>query len=367
MAYFIGLMSGTSVDGIDAVVCDIDSNKVQLIASLCYPIPIKIQNKIHSLSNKEYQNDPIEMMGHLDVDIGQLLSEAVDALLDKAKLKPQQVVAIGSHGQTIRHIPNHPQAFTLQIGDSNIIAANTGIDTVADFRRRDMAYGGQGAPLVPAFHRVVFGDENRNRIIANLGGIANISVLTKTSEVLGYDTGPANTLMDLWIKQNLNKDFDLNGDWAKSGDLNSRLLEAMLADPYFSQEAPKSTGREYFNLEWLTNFNIEAINPEDVQRTLLELTAQTLSDAIDNHINSGEVYLCGGGAHNDFLVERIQKLIPEFSIESTYSLGVDPDWVEAAAFAWLAFRTTNRQTGNLSSVTGASEDTVLGAVYPTAK
>ncbi|NVJ64962.1 MAG: anhydro-N-acetylmuramic acid kinase [Gammaproteobacteria bacterium] len=371
MAYFIGLMSGTSVDGIDAVVCAIDSdiknNKVRLVESLCFPIPLKLQSSIHQIANKHYQADPIEMMGHLDVEIGQLLSNAVDALLDKAKLSAEQITAIGSHGQTIRHIPEHHQAFTLQIGDPNIIAANTGIDTVADFRRRDMAFGGQGAPLVPAFHQMVFADSDTNRVIANLGGIANISVLADSSEVIGYDTGPANTLMDQWIKKHLDKDFDLNGDWAKSGQLDNNLLEAMLADPYFSQQAPKSTGREYFNLEWLAQFKPEAYPPEDVQRTLLELTAQTLADAIDGHLDQGEIYLCGGGAHNDYLVERIKTLIPKFTIDSTYALGIDPDWVEASAFAWLAYRTINRLPGNLESVTGASEATILGAIYPTAK
>lgn len=365
MPYFIGLISGTSVDGIDAVVCDIDDNSIKLVASLCFPIPVETQTKIHAISTQNYQDDPIEMMGHLDVEIGQLLAEAVKRLLDKANLKAEDIEAIGSHGQTIRHIPEHRQAFTLQIGDPNIIAARTGIDTVADFRRRDMAFGGQGAPLVPAFHQSVFFDENTPRVIVNLGGIANITVLNGTDEVIGYDTGPANTLMDAWIKKHKNQDFDRNGNWAKTGVLIPELLEQMLADSYFAQEAPKSTGREYFNMDWFNQFEPEQYAPEDVQRTLLELTAHTLSDAIDNHLSQGEIYLCGGGAHNEFLFERIDTLIPQFTVATSYELGVDPDWVEAMAFAWLANQTINRKNGSLTSVTGAQQSTILGAIYPT--
>ncbi|MRX28273.1 anhydro-N-acetylmuramic acid kinase [Kangiella sp. HZ709] len=365
MPYFIGLMSGTSVDGVDAVLCDIQDNSIKLIESLCLPIAEPLQNKIHAIASSQYQHDPIEMMGHLDVEIGDLLAQAVAALLEKTSIAPSEITAIGSHGQTIRHIPNHVQAFTLQIGDPNIIAAKTGIDVVADFRRRDMALGGQGAPLVPAFHHSIFKDAASNRVIVNLGGIANITLLTNNSDVIGYDTGPANTLMDQWIKLHKNQSFDPNGDWAKSGQLDGHLLEAMLGDPYFTQAAPKSTGREYFNLGWLNQFDLDSTEAADVQRTLLELTAQTLSDSIDNHLDSGEIYLCGGGVHNEYLAERIQTLIPSFTVQSTYQLGVDPDWVEAMAFAWLAERTINRKAGNLAAVTGASQDTILGAIYPT--
>ncbi len=363
MAYYIGLISGTSVDGIDTVLCQIEPSTITLVESLCFPIPRQIQQKIHQIASGQYADDPIEMMGFLDVELGQLLSQAVDALLDKAYMTADQITAIGSHGQTIRHIPNHQQAFSLQIGDANIIVANTDITTVADFRRRDMAYGGQGAPLVPAFHQIVMSSDKEDRVIVNLGGIANISVLAKDKEVIGYDTGPANTLMDCWIKQHQDKDFDLDGNWAKSGDLIPELLGQMLADPYFAELAPKSTGREYFNLEWLAQFEPEQYQPQDVQRTLLELTAHSLSDAIDNHLTKGAIYLCGGGAHNAFLVERINVLIPEFSVQSSFELGIDPDWVEAMTFAWLAYRTINQQTGNLSSVTGASQETILGAIY----
>ncbi|WP_251358970.1 anhydro-N-acetylmuramic acid kinase [Kangiella sp. TOML190] len=365
MPYYIGLMSGTSVDGIDAVLCDIEQDKIQLVSSLSYPLPLELQRKLHQIASEDYQQDPINMMGFLDVEVGQVFSQAVDALLDKAKIRSQEVVAIGSHGQTIRHIPEHQQAFSLQIGDPNIIAANTGITTIADFRRRDMALGGQGAPLVPAFHESIFASSEQARVIVNLGGIANITVLTPEQDVIGYDTGPANTLLDQWIKQHFGKDFDLNGYWAQSGQLISSLLQAMLADPYFSQAPPKSTGREYFNLKWLEQFQVAQYTAEDVQRSLLELTAHSLADAIDNHMDSGQIYVCGGGAHNDFLIERIKHLLPNFSIASSFKLGVDPDWVEAMAFAWLAQRTLNRQTGNLPSVTGASQATILGAIYPT--
>ncbi len=365
MSFYIGLMSGTSVDGIDAVLCDIQNDSIKLIDSLCFPIPLSQQEKIHAISNSQYHGDAIEMMGFLDVELGQTFSQAVDALLDKAQFSDLNISAIGSHGQTIRHIPNHQQAFSLQLADANIIAANTGITTVADFRRRDMAFGGQGAPLIPAFHQSIFASNESERIIVNLGGIANLTVLVNEKDTIGYDTGPANTLMDQWIKKHQDKSFDLDGQWAKSGQLNNALLNAMLADPYFSQESPKSTGREYFNLAWLEKFDINTLDPEDVQRTLLELTAHTLSDAIDNHLDKGEIFLCGGGAHNDFLVERIKVLTPSFDIDSTFRLGVDPDWVEAMGFAWLAYRTLNRQAGNLPSVTGATEATVLGAIYPT--
>lgn len=366
MALYIGLMSGTSVDAIDAVLCDIKdsaTNPIQLIHSKSIPFPNVIQQQIHSLSHGEYAHDPIEEMALLDRELGELFAEAVDDLLKDSGHTKDAITAIGSHGQTIRHRPDAYHPFTIQIGNPHTIAARTGITTVADFRTRDMVYGGQGAPLVPAFHQAIFHDPEQDRIVVNLGGIANITYLPAHGEVLGYDTGPANTLMDQWITFHQNESFDRDGKWAQQGKVIPKLLNALLSDSYFSQAFPKSTGREHFNLNWLKQFSVDALAPEDVQATLLELTTTTVSQAIQQHTANGTIILCGGGAYNSALKQSLQQSLNGFEVESSQKFGVAPDWVEALAFAWLADRCLKNLSGNLPAVTGARSATILGAIY----
>lgn len=365
-------MSGTSVDGIDACLCQIEDNNLKLIATLNHPYPTKLQNDIHAISNSQYTGDPIDMMGYLDIAIAESFAEATNKLLQQSNVTAEQITAIGSHGQTIRHRPptGGKNGFSLQIGDPNTISARTQITTVADFRRKDMALGGQGAPLVPAFHHHQFASTKHNRVIVNLGGIANITVLPKSllndsSKVIGYDVGPANTLMDYWIQYHKNLNYDDNGDWASTGSVLPKLLEQLLSDDYFSKSYPKSTGREHFSPEWLDNalkrsYPLEQPQPEDVQRTLLELTAQTLSSAIKHHFESAEVYVCGGGAYNQLLNSRLKELAENFTIDTSSKLGVSPDWVEAITFAWLARAHFKQQAGNLPSVTGSRNVAILG-------
>lgn len=367
MAYYIGLMSGTSVDAIDAVLCKLDnssSNPIQLIHSKSVPFPNVIQQQIHALCNAEYTHDPIEEMALLDRELGELFAEAVEDLLKDSGYKKTDITAIGSHGQTIRHRPDSYQPFTIQIGNPHTIAAQTGITTVADFRTRDMVHGGQGAPLVPAFHQAIFHSAEQDRVVVNLGGIANITYLPANGTVLGYDTGPANTLMDQWIGLHQNKSYDHNGEWAQRGAILPALLEAFKGDEYFSRPFPKSTGREHFNLQWLKKFPIDSQSPEDIQATLLELTAQTVSDAIKQHCDTGTVILCGGGAYNPVLQQRLQANLPGLTITTSTQFEIAPDWVEAIAFAWLAHRCLNHLSGNLPAVTGATKKTVLGSIYP---
>lgn len=367
MALYIGLMSGTSVDAIDAVLCNIDdtsSQPIQLIHSKSLAFPKVIQQQIHSLSNAEYTHDPIEEMALLDRELGELFAEAVDDLLKDSVHTKNEIRAIGSHGQTIRHRPDAYHPFTIQIGNPHSIAARTGITTIADFRTRDMVYGGQGAPLVPAFHQAIFHDPAQDRIVVNLGGIANITYLATQGEVLGYDTGPANTLMDQWIARHQNKSYDQNGEWAQQGKVIPELLQDFLGDPYFTQAHPKSTGREHFNLNWLKQFAIDSYQPVDVQATLLELTAQTVAEAIQSHTQEGKVILCGGGAYNPVLQERLATKLAQFKVMSSQEFGIAPDWIEAMAFAWLAHRCLNNLSGNLPAVTGAQREVILGSIYP---
>jgi len=370
MQLYIGLMSGTSVDGIDAALVDFAGGQTKLIASHYVPYGNELRASILALCQRG--EDEIQRLGELDVQLGKAFAQAVNELLVKQQLSATDIYGIGSHGQTIRHYPHAAHPFTLQIGDPNTIAALTGITTVADFRRKDMAYGGQGAPLVPAFHQAVFGraldparDDNPEKCIVNIGGIANVTVLSK--KTLGFDTGPGNTLLDAWIGEHQQMRHDENGNWARQGKSNPGLLQQMLADSYFALTAPKSTGREYFNLAWLNaqlkKFG-DAISPQDVQATLVELTAQTICDAVRQHVTSGEMLICGGGVQNDYLMERLRDIAgSSFSVYSTAEFGMDPNWIEAVAFAWLAHETLNKRAGNLPNVTGASQATILGGVY----
>lgn len=363
--YYIGLMSGTSADAVDLAVVDFSDNKTKLIGSHSLSLSPDIRAQIHALSTPN--NNEIDRMGELDQQLGKLFAESVNQLLHKYQLTPQQVVAIGSHGQTIRHRPpgsvQHP--FTLQIGDPNVIAELTGITTVADFRRRDMAAGGQGAPLVPAFHQAIFHSDVIDRVVVNIGGMANITWLPASGRTLGFDTGPGNVLMDAWILQHLGKAYDANGNWAASGQIDQNLLARLLAHNFFRQPAPKSTGREAFNLEWLTHeLANTAVSAADVQATLLALTAHTITNDIKKLTAANcEVFVCGGGAYNRRLMDELSTLLPRAKVASTTQLGIAPEWIESMAFAWLARQTMLRKNGNLSAVTGARREVILGGVY----
>jgi anhydro-N-acetylmuramic acid kinase len=363
--YYIGLMSGTSMDGVDAVLVDFQSDKPVVIATHEEPILTHLLTQLHLLADPK--TGDINLLGECHRACGELFSVAVNKLLTTANVPNKDIIAIGSHGQTVRHMPNLPHPFSLQIGDANCIAVNTNIDTIADFRSKDIALGGQGAPLVPAFHQNVFGHNKKDRVILNIGGISNITWLGKNnSKVIGFDTGPGNTLLDMWYQQYHSTIYDKSGLWAASGQAHQSLLNRMLQHPYFSAEAPKSTGRELFNISWLQQHlgHFPAIQPQDVQATLSQLTAQSIANEILKLSDHVDIYICGGGIFNQDLVLRIQTLLPLSTVTSTSDLGVEPQWVEAIAFAWLAYCHVNKKTSNLPAVTGASRAAILGGFYP---
>jgi anhydro-N-acetylmuramic acid kinase len=362
---YIGLMSGTSLDAVDAVLVDF-ADGLRLAGTHTIPLPADLRERLLAICQSG--PDEIERMGRLDVEMGELFAQAALGVLASSEHAAMDVCAIGSHGQTIRHRPQSVPGFTLQIGDPNVIAERTGMAVVADFRRRDMAASGQGAPLVPAFHASVFGHPERNRIILNLGGIANITVLpAATPEAAGFDTGPANLLMDGWSMACRGQPYDAGGEWAAAGDVCVPLLARLLAHPFFSLPAPKSTGREDFNREWLLR-QLDTL-PErpsevDVQATLLELTVESVARAITGlELSAGDLFLCGGGAHNSAFCHRLQARLPAWTIASTSTLGLAPDWVEATAFAWLARQRLTCRPGNMPAVTGAQGPRILGGLY----
>lgn len=375
---YVGLMSGTSLDGIDTLLLDLSSPLPRVLAAETFPLSQDLRNELLTLCRSG--NDEIERMGVADRRLGVESGLAVKKLLADNNISASAVRAIGSHGQTIRHRPTltndqENSSFTLQIGDPNTIAEITGITTIADFRRRDIAAGGQGAPLVPAFHRALFGahqNENHSnsteqaRAIVNIGGIANITGLGPNDEVIGFDTGPGNTLLDQWIHRHSGMHYDRDGAWGAQGRVIPDLLNTLLRDPYFAKSAPKSTGREYFHLEWLEkHLRANLSEPVDVQATLVELTARTIVSGIAQLpfvVNA--TFVCGGGAYNRHLMTRLETLLHPRLLASTAQLGIAPEWVEAAAFAWLAQQTLNNKPGNLPSVTGAAGYRILGAIYP---
>jgi anhydro-N-acetylmuramic acid kinase len=363
--YFIGIMSGTSLDGVDAVLVAHAGRDFQQInqAFVSYPPAVKqTLLALHQPAINELHDAAV-----MANTLAALYAEAVQKLLQQSGLPASEITAIGCHGQTIRHCPDLPdgQAYTLQIGNHARLAELTQIAVIGDFRSRDIAAGGQGAPLVPAFHQAVFASTTKNRAIINIGGIANISWLPVNGHVTGFDSGPGNMLLDQWMQQHTGQAYDANGDWSASGQVNTALLDAMLAEPYLALAAPKSTGRDLFNQQWLTQ-HLQTIDdrPENIARTLLELTALSIADAITRFCpNLDEAYVCGGGAHNGLLVTRLSALLG-CAIEPTDQLGVDVDWVEAVAFAWLAQRCVDGLSGNLPAVTGAAGPRILGAIYP---
>ncbi|EML4686305.1 TPA: anhydro-N-acetylmuramic acid kinase [Citrobacter amalonaticus] len=361
---YIGVMSGTSLDGVDVVLATIDDTMVAQQGSLTWPMPVSLKQAILDIC--QGQSLTLSQLGQLDVRLGKLFAEAVNALLAQEKLRPQDIIAIGCHGQTVWHEPTGAAPHTLQIGDNNQIVAHTGITVVGDFRRRDIALGGQGAPLVPAFHQALLAHPTERRMVLNIGGIANLSLLIPGQPVRGYDTGPGNMLMDAWIWRQCGKPYDKDAQWACGGTVIIPLLQTMLSDPWFSLPAPKSTGREYFNYGWierqLTAF--PGIAPRNVQATLTELTAVTISEQVLLSGGCERLMVCGGGSRNPLLMTRLAGLLPGTEVTTTDEAGISGDDMEALAFAWLAWRTLAGLPGNLPSVTGASEASILGAVFP---
>lgn len=360
-------MSGTSLDGVDVVLVDFSPSYPNLVHSLCLPYPAELKAELALLAQPG--DNEIERLGLVEAELADCYADAVMQLLQQSGIDPCRIRAIGCHGQTIRHRPNARQPFSYQIGDQHRLAMLTQIPVIADFRRKDIAYGGQGAPLVPAFHQAIFASKQQGRCILNIGGIANITLLLPHQPVQGFDTGPGNCLLDNWIDLQQGKAYDANGAFAASGQLDQGLLAALLSDPYFSQTGPKSTGREYFQLNWLqqqlkqlqaTTGHMPA--PASVQRTLSRFTAGTIALAVSRFVVS-EIYVCGGGAHNSLLLHDLAELLPQCKIETTTTLGVHPDWVEAMAFAWLAYAYDEQIPGNVPEVTGARQALVLGVRY----
>ncbi len=361
---YIGVMSGTSLDGVDVVLAAIDERMVAQQASYSHPIPLELKNAI--LGMCQGQQVTLAQVGELDTRLGMLFGEAVLGLMKKAGITAEEVTAIGCHGQTVWHQPKGDATFSMQLGDNNRIAAMTGVTTIGDFRRRDMAFGGQGAPLVPAFHQALLAHSTERRMILNIGGIANLSLLLPGQPIRGYDTGPGNMLLDAWIWRHRAQPYDKNAEWANSGRVNLTLLQQMLSDPYFAEPAPKSTGREYFNIAWLEKqlSKVHELAAEDVQATLAELTAVSIAEQVQLAGSCDRLMVCGGGARNPLVMARLSAMLPGTEVSTTDSFGISGDDMEALAFAWLAFRTLSGKAGNLPSVTGASQETVLGAIYP---
>ena len=360
---YIGLISGTSMDGIDAALVEFGESSLQILQTHGHAYPDDLRERLINVM-QDPQACTVDDLGELDQRTGECFRDAAQALLDDAEVDASAVAAIGSHGQTIRHQPDAERPFTVQIGDATLIATGTGITTVADFRSADMAVGGQGAPLTPIFHEWLFRRAKTDRTVLNIGGIANVTILADGHATTGFDTGPGNTLMDAWIRKHRNGNFDRNGDWAAAGSVNAVLLERLLSDPFFSAVPPKSTGFEQFNLEWLGAADTASIAAEDVQATLCALTASSISNAIAAFAASTtEVLVCGGGVHNGELMRRLGEALPGVLLSSTDTAGLGPDWVEAVAFAWLAMRRLQNLPGNLPSVTGARRPVTLGAIH----
>ncbi|HQU97367.1 MAG TPA: anhydro-N-acetylmuramic acid kinase [Nitrosomonas sp.] len=363
--YYIGLMSGTSLDGIDAVLVDFSQPKPVLIEAVFQPYDSNLRTQLLKLHHADF--DELNRAALLGNELSSRYADAVLALLTKSTINAQEITAIGCHGQTIRHCPEKEKRYTIQLVNASLLAELTDITVVADFRSRDIAAGGQGAPLVPAFHHALFSDDSKHRVIVNIGGIANITSLDPKGSVIGFDCGPGNMLMDEWCLRHTGKNYDAQGEWAKKGTVIHSLLAAMMNEDFFSCTPPKSTGRDLFNRQWLERkLSHYAHEPaENVQATLLQLTATTIASAIEDYCSTAsEIYVCGGGAHNTQLINQLSNILSDRSVTSTKELGVDADWVEAFAFAWLAQQTILRKPGNLCAVTGAQGERVLGAIYP---
>jgi anhydro-N-acetylmuramic acid kinase len=364
---YLGLMSGTSMDGVDAVLCEFDGTAFRrVVATRTCAYPAALRSALLHLQRAR-PAVTLERLGRLDHAVARTFARAATGLLARAKLEPAQLRAIGSHGQTVFHDPAGAKTST-QLGDPSLIAGATGVTTVADFRRADVARGGQGAPLVPAFHHAVFATAAEARCVVNIGGIANITVLpdAEAANVRGFDTGPGNALLDEWSLARRRKAYDAGGRWGATGDVDARLLRALLAEPWLRRRPPKSTGRDQFNLTWARRRYpaLKSVAPADAQRTFAELTARSIADAIRLHApGTRRVLVCGGGVDNGLLMSRLGGLLATAAVVSTTAYGLDPRQVEGAAFAWLAMRTLHGLPGNVPGVTGARSAAVLGGIY----
>ncbi|MBP6115282.1 MAG: anhydro-N-acetylmuramic acid kinase [Neisseriaceae bacterium] len=360
--YYIGLMSGTSLDGVDAVLVRTQQHRwCGAIAHAFIPYPAAVQAQVLAL--QQVADNELHRNALLAQTLSHLYAEAVNTLLRQHQINRQAIRAIGCHGQTIRHNPD--QGYTLQSGDLALLAELTQIDVVGDFRSRDLAAGGQGAPLVPAFHQALFAHPQQHRAILNIGGIANITVLAPQQAAFGFDTGPGNMLMDAWVQQQWQQHYDEDGRLAAAGTVLPTLLTTLLTHPYFAQTPPKSTGRDLFSLGWLSPYLNGTEKPQDVLRTLLEYTAHSITDAIQAHApDTQTLFVCGGGLNNGLLYNRLKDLLPRLVLSDTAELDLHPQWVEAAAFGWLAAQLIHRQPGNLPEATGAAGKRLLGALYP---
>jgi len=352
------------MDGIDAVMVSFGDGSVDILGTHSEPYSDELRNALLT-AIREPLHVELDESGDLNRQVGESFCAAAKTVIENSGVDSARIIAIGSHGQTLRHQPDAVPPFSMQIGDPLIIASGTNLTTVANFRQADIEAGGQGAPLVPPFHEWLFASSKSDRVVVNIGGIANITVLSASGvETSGFDTGPGNGLMDAWVSRHMSQPFDHNGEWAASGSVVDTLLQRFLDDPYFDLPAPKSTGFEYFNPDWIDRINVDRYAPNDVQATLCELSATTIATSIQNCANNpGDVFVCGGGAHNVELMRRLGELLPDSIVSSTTAAGLSPDWVEAVAFAWLARQTVEGKTGNLPSVTGASHKVVLGDIH----
>jgi anhydro-N-acetylmuramic acid kinase len=361
--YYIGIMSGTSLDGIDAVLADLNLSSPSLLYTFYLPYDRDLRSRLLDLHHSSH--DELHRAAMLGNELAHRYAEAVVGLLNESGIERQDVAAIGCHGQTVRHFPQREGSYTIQLCNSALLVELTGITVVADFRSRDIAAGGQGAPLVPAFHQVLFGHPLIHRVIVNIGGISNLTSLAPSGEVAGFDCGPGNIIMDAWCLGHTGKAYDENGAWAASGKVIPELLEKLLTLQFFSLPPPKSTGREIFNLAWLESCLSGDEKPADVQATLLQLTITGIAESLFTYFpNAAEIYLCGGGARNGTLVARLRAVLYGRKVELTDRLGVDADWLEAFAFAWLAQRAILGIPGNIPGITGAKGARLLGAIYP---
>jgi len=355
---YIGIMSGTSLDGVDIALCQIDTHNCKLLSSYEHPFPEVLKAEILQMIAKPTS---LQKVGEIDVKLGELYAAVVNLFLEKENILHNSISAIGLHGQTLWHEPHAKHPFSMQLGSGSIVAARTAIATVCDFRNVDIANGGEGAPFAPVFHAKIFAHLGRGVSVVNIGGMANISYLGK--ETLGWDIGCGNVLLDTFMQRSQKKSYDKDGTFAKDGEVIMPLLQTMLKDPYFQKRPPKSTGREYFNEAWLDAklADFGSLKDANIQRTLLELTAVTIANEA-NRLQSKELILCGGGAKNNFLVQRITALSrAKVSISDAY--GVESDALEAMIFAWLAYKRLHKETVKLSSITGSKKDSVLGALY----
>lgn len=362
---YVGVMSGTSVDGLDIAVVDMSTGAPRIVESTTVALPDHLAVALVALNSPG--DDEIDRAGTCDAALGEFIGRAVLGCLANWGISPDDIRAIGCHGQTIRHRPDSTPSFTMQIGDPNRVAETTGIDTVADLRRRDMAAGGEGAPLAPLFHDALFRDAERHRIVVNVGGIANATMLPAASDaILGFDTGPGNALIDAWMRHCRGEPYDRGGLWASQGEVAPKLLEALTHDDFVSRAPPKSTGKELYNLDYVIRMSMPFdYPPEDVQATLLEFTAWSIATAVERWgPGTGDVVVCGGGRHNHTLMGRLAANLPGYGIFRSDDLGIDGDALEAAAFAWFAYRTLTGQPSNVPAVTGAKGPRVLGAIYP---